>query len=141
MKSLIEPMKDTKTKIEDIALDNFAKSISTEEFIAVLELMKAMYDNFEKAIVRKDESIVNAFTKLQTMEKELSAYDPQVRNLRREYNLMDEALTEDIAGGFKLFIRNYDGAIEFLTRFSICNSIKKRDINKYKPKKKKDGKK
>ncbi len=123
------------TEIDNIAMHDFAKSISVGEFIAVLEIMTAIYNNFEKQVVRKDQKIHEAEEKLEQMEKELSAYDPQVRNLRRQHGLMDETLSEEIGKDFKTFIANYDGVVEFLTRFSICETIKKRNINQFKIKK------
>lgn len=118
----------------NIEFADFSKSITTEEFIGVLEMVQAIYDNFERAVAKKDKRIAEEKLELEKMEEAIGKYDSSVRQKRKMYNLMDETLSQDIGKGYATFITNYDGIIEFLTRFSICGTINKIDVSKFKKK-------
>lgn len=119
--------KETK-EIDKCEFVNFNQSVTTEEFMAVLELVGAINDNFERALVKKDEAIADKRESIEKMEKELGKYDSQVIHERRNFSTMEEELDKELSSGYKVFLRNYDGAIEFLTRFNLCGTIKKRNI-------------
>lgn len=118
----------------NIEFKDFSQSITTEEFMAVLQISTAMYENFERALKTRQEKIIETDDNLEKMSKELGQYDPQLRNMRRSRETLESVLDEKIYTRFKVYINNYDGIIEFLERFSICGTIKKRNVEQFKRK-------
>lgn len=122
--------KETK-ELDSIEFVNFNQSVTTEEFMAVLELVGAVNDNFEKAIIKRDKAVEEKRESIERMEKELGKYDSQVIHERRNFASMEDDINQELGTGYKVFLRNYDGAIEFLTRFNLCGTIKKRNITNF----------
>ena len=116
---------------KDIEFKDFPKAISTEEFIAILEIIKGVNENFEKALIKREERHQLSEKKLEEVTKEFGKYSKDVINARKVHRALINVTTEDISKGYSLFLNNYNGIIEFLTRFSMCDSIKPRDIKPF----------
>lgn len=120
-----------KTK-SNIEFQDFSKSVTTEEFLGVFHLTQAINDNFNKAIENGKKTIEDSKDILQKLLKEHGRFGIPYLEAKKLHTALTEVLVEDISSGFKLFLSNYDGIIEFLRRFSPCDTIQKHNIRRFK---------
>lgn len=114
-----------------IEFKDFPKSITTEEFLAVLEVVGIVNDNFEAEVVKNAERCLSSQTNLDKSEKEHGKYSKEVITARKIHRNLKEVLDENVSDGYSVFLRNYDGVIEFLTRFGLRDSVRKKDIKQF----------
>jgi len=116
---------------EKIEFKDFEKSISTEEFIAVLEIMKAIHNNFEKALVDRSDRAQKSVENLETLEKTHGKYSQKLMDARKIHKGLESVINKDISNGFSVYLQNYDGIVEFLTRFGKIGSVRTYDITPF----------
>lgn len=124
-------------EIEQIEFKDFKKSITTEEFIGILELVKGVNDNFEAALESRRKRGQESLDHMDKVVKEHGEYSQAAIDARRLHKGLDEVTSKDIKKGFSTFLVNYDGIIEFLTRFELVGKVKKHDITEFLNKKEK----